>query len=232
MVEEGEKKDQIDFHAEVEKFKKMDPSKIGAQYDEVADKYEAYLEFMGYPDPEHVVTHIRDVCKIPKDALINDFGMGTGLVGDMLTKEGYTHIDGCDASEGLLEIARKKGTYKEAKYFYLVNDPLPAEWVGKYDVVCSAGLMTHDHIGAETIDEKIKALRPGGPGIFIFTTRVDYMDSQGYQKRLDDLVAEGKIEFVHSSTFTRYYNSKKEDAKDPRFLPAEVGCYTYRVKWA
>jgi len=91
----------------------MDKSKVGQQYDEVADKYEGYLEFMGYPDPEHVVKSIKETCKIPTDAFINDFGMGTGLVGDLLIKDGYTNIDGCDASQGLLDIAKKRGNYKD-----------------------------------------------------------------------------------------------------------------------
>jgi len=45
------------------------------------------------------------------------------------------------------------------------------------------------------------------------------------------LIAAKKLEFVGVTTFTRYFNSNKEEAKDERFLPCDVGCYTYRALW-
>jgi len=98
-MEQG--KDEKDYTIDqdsIEQYKKMEFEKIGEQYDSVAHKYDKYLEFMGYPDPDSIVEAITKVCEIPKDALINDFGMGTGIVGDKLHALGYTHIDGCDAS--------------------------------------------------------------------------------------------------------------------------------------
>ncbi len=100
-------------HDDLYEFRKMDPEKIGEQYDSVAEKYEGYMELLGYPDPESITKAIDEVCKVPKDAKIMDMGMGTGIIGEHLTKAGYTHIDGCDASQGLLDIAKKHGFYKD-----------------------------------------------------------------------------------------------------------------------
>ncbi len=158
--------------------------------------------------------------------------MGTGLVGDLLHAKGYTHIDGCDASQGLLDIAKEKAIYKDQRFIFLVNDKLPEEWLQKYDVIVSAGLMTHDHCGPPVIDEKMKCLKPGGAGVIVFTTRPVYMESLGYQKHLDAMVEAKKIEFVDCLKFTRYYKSVEGEALDERFKPCEVGCYIYRALWA
>jgi len=131
----------------------------------------------------------------------------------------------------MLDIAIERGHYKEVKALFLLKDPLPEHWIGRYDVIVSAGLMTHDHCGPDVIDEKIKCLKPGGKGIFMFTTRPIYMDSLGYQKKLDELTAAGKIEHVTTLKFTRYYNQEGKEVKDERFKPCEVGNYVYRVKW-
>jgi predicted TPR repeat methyltransferase len=39
------------------------------------------------------------------DALVADFGCGTGLVGEAMTKLGFRNIYGIDCSEGMLQIA-------------------------------------------------------------------------------------------------------------------------------
>lgn len=174
----------------------MDSNKIDEQYDGMADKYDKYLEVLGYPDPDSVTEAIERVCQIPKDAKINDFGAGTGLIADVLAKRGYTHIDGCDASQKMLDLAKEKGIMKDMRCIYLCKQQIPEEWKGVYDVVCSAGLMTFDHCDSSVLEEKYSVLRPGGAGIIIFTLRPHYMQEFKYQEKIDAMIAEGRLEFV------------------------------------
>ena len=219
-------------HETLADFSKMDPEKIGEQYDNVAHLYEDYMEFLGYPDPDFITKSLNDVCKVPKDAKIMDMGMGTGIIGQHLINAGYFHIDGCDASQGLLDIAKKKGQYKDQRFLFLLKDPLPEEWIGQYDAVVSAGLLTHDHCGPDCLDEQYKCLKPGGAGIISFTTRPCYMEELGYQKKLDQMIADKKLEYVDCLKFTRYAKSGEHgEAQDERFKPAEVGTYIYRAIW-
>ena len=120
MVEEQKPEvSQDQLHKEIEMYKHMDNQKIDEQYDGMADRYDKYLEVLGYPDPDSITEAIHDVCKVPVDAKINDFGCGTGLIADVLAKKGYTHIDGCDASPGMLELAKEKGIMKDMRCIYL-----------------------------------------------------------------------------------------------------------------
>ena len=222
---------QKEIHEDIIKYKAMDTDKIDQQYDEVADRYDQYAETLGYPEPEKVADAIERVCEIPKDAKINDFGAGTGLVADSLAKRGYTHIDGCDASQKMLDVAKEKGIMKDIRCMFLCKQEIPEEWKGVYDVVCSVGLMTFDHCHASVLEEKYSVLRPGGAGIIIFTTRPKYMQELKYQEKIDEMTAEGRLEFIEALPFTRYYKSDVSEAKDSRFKPVEGNCYIYRAKW-
>ena len=187
MVEENQgnqQADQTEVHGYIEKFKHMDKDKIDEQYDSMAEKYDAYLEVLGYPDPDSVTEAIETVCKIAKDAKIQDFGAGTGLIADRLAAKGYTHIDGCDASQKMLDLAKEKGIMKDIRCVYLCRDEVPDEWKGQYDVVCSAGLMTFDHCNASVLEEKYSVLKPGGAGIIVFTTRPEYMETHKYNQKI------------------------------------------------
>ena len=130
MVEEHKGADQATIHNYIEQFKHMDKDAIGDQYDAMAAKYDAYLDQLGYPDPDSITEAIHDVCEVPKDAKINDFGCGTGLIADVLSKKGYTHIDGCDASQKMLDLANEKGIMKDVRAIYLCKQQIPEEWKG------------------------------------------------------------------------------------------------------
>jgi len=177
------------------------------------------ITFLGYPDPETVTNCIKDTCKVPMDAKINDFGCGSGLLGKELKKAGYTNVDGCDASNGMLKIAKELEFYKDLRQLYLCKDEIPKEWLKQYDVVCSAGLMTTDHCDHRVIHEKMSCLKPDGLGYILFTTRDGNMEKCGYKKCLDELIEQKKLVYIETKTFTRYYNSNPEQCKDERFKP-------------
>ena len=69
-----------------------------------------------------------------------------------MKQHGYQFIDGSDASPLMLEKCKQTGAYRDLKCMYLVQEPLPTEFVDKYDCVFSVGLMTHGHAGPGVID--------------------------------------------------------------------------------
>lgn len=91
--------------------------------------------------------------------------------------------------------------------------------------------MTFDHCNASVMEEKYSVLRPGGAGIICFTTRPHYMQTHKYEEKINEMIAEGRLEFVKQLTFTRYYKSDVNQAKEERFKPTEVGTFIYRAKW-
>jgi predicted TPR repeat methyltransferase len=84
----------------------------------VASNYDLIMSSMGHPDP--VIS--AQICKdLNPDAKIFDLGCGTGLVGDELIKLGFKkeQIWGCDASQGMLDVAAKKDSYSELRKMFL-----------------------------------------------------------------------------------------------------------------
>ena len=226
------KENQEDVQKRFEKYGtgKNDSKHVDAMYDECAHHYEQDLMILGYDD--HIGTaDAVEKAGIPKDALINDFGCGTGLIGDELVKRGYAPIDGCDASEKMLDICKTKGTYKDVRQLYLCKQQIPEEWKGKYDCIVSAGLMTFDHCDSSVLEEKYSCLRKDGPGIIIFTMRPHYMDTHGYGEYLKKMEADGRIEPAGHVEFMRYYKSDENQVKDERFKPTKVFAFIYKAKW-
>ena len=209
----------------------MSGDKMKAAYKEMAYDYDRMAEDLGYPDPEWVANCLMNICKLPKDAWIHDFGCGSGLVGHFMKPHGYRNMDGSDASPEMLIEARKKGVYGDCRELFLTEQPMPKEWIGKYDAAVSAGLLTYDHCGPKAFDEKLAALRPGGLGWIVFTTREQYMSAVGFQQKLDELVRRKKIKFVAKIVFTRYDKVDPSKAAEERNKPTEVGCYVYRAIW-
>ena len=77
-------------------------AEIEAHYDKFDSDYDNIIAGINYND--HV--HVRDMLRaydFKKDMRIIDFGCGTGALGVVLKPEGYTNIDGCDASQKLLD---------------------------------------------------------------------------------------------------------------------------------
>lgn len=84
----------------------------------------------------------EDGLEISKDASIFDCGMGTGMIGVLLSKEGYNNIEGVDASERFLQKAINDGYYKSAEVLYVGNgvDKFPDKYKDRFDVVTASGV--------------------------------------------------------------------------------------------
>lgn len=94
-----------------------------------------------------------------RDIQILDVGCGTGIVGEHLLANGFSHFDGTDPSQEMMEHARNRGYSNLLKL--IPNEPLPAK-DKSYDATLCVGVFTHGHLGPEGFPELIRVTKPGG----------------------------------------------------------------------
>lgn len=157
---------------------------------------------------------------VPRDARVLDAGAGTGLVGEYLSKLGFTELVGVDLVAAMVERAAAKGVYKKL----LVADlddmsshfPEPA-----FDAAICVGTFTPHHAGALALDEITRVVRVGGA--LVFSARDDFLsdETNGFARALRRLEFAGVIELV-DSTAPRLYTPRVSDSVTFR-------CWAYRV---
>ena len=153
---------------------------------------------------------------LARDATLFDIGQGPGILGRLLTAKGFTNIDGADCAPHFNEAAIQSGCYKNVREMWFGKGPehLPAELVGKYDLVMGTGIFMDGHISADGFDEAHAMLKTGGH--FITSMRqYYYVDGHeyGYKERIHQLVDSGKWEIRKTWTFMRGIPG----AEDPLF---------------
>ena len=125
---------------------------------------------------------------VAKDSRVLDAGAGTGLVGQLLSREGYAQIAAMDLSLGMLEEARKKKVYQEFHQM-VMGEPLGFD-TDSFDAVVSVGVLTVGHAPASSLDELVRITRPGGH--VVFSLRPDIYESGGFKDKQAELETVGK----------------------------------------
>ncbi|MGB3555424.1 MAG: methyltransferase domain-containing protein, partial [Jannaschia sp.] len=88
-----------------------DSAETQALYDDWAKRYDADMDASGMVGTLRLAEMLARV--LPnRDALVWDFGCGTGLGGAAMAEAGFTNLEGTDISSGMLEQARAKGIYR------------------------------------------------------------------------------------------------------------------------
>lgn len=123
------------------------------------------------------------------DAVILDAGAGTGLVGQNLAKRGFTMIDGLDLSQDMLDVAMRKGVYRDLMIADLTAR-LPIG-DGAYQIVTSCGTFTHAHVGPAAFDELVRITAPGG--LFAPSINAALYEEAGFAAKIADLIASGLV---------------------------------------
>lgn len=96
-----------------------------------------------------------------KDSRIIDIGAGTGNVGSLLKNYGYNNIDGLDATQKMLYLAKEKNCYKNLiNAIISSNTKLPIE-DKTYDIVIMAGVLCPGHIKIDAFDEILRITKSG-----------------------------------------------------------------------
>jgi ubiquinone/menaquinone biosynthesis C-methylase UbiE len=163
---------------------------VAALYDKWAETYDAEMADAQYQHPRACVAlFARHVMR--GSAPILDAGAGTGLIGQWLQTLGYPEVEALDISEGMLEIARKKGLYT-AYHHLALGGPLPFA-DGAFAGVISSGVFTSGHVGPEGLDELLRICCSGGA--VVMTVKCCLWDD-GFAARVDDFVRRSVIEIA------------------------------------
>jgi len=175
-------------------YSSSDNKELEERYDQWAKDYDTDLdEGFGYLGPQRAVEFFARL--MPKTARILDAGAGTGLVGELLSRQGYNNLVAMDLSAGMLEEARKKNAYREFHQM-MMGEPLNYS-TDSFDAVISVGVLTVGHAPASSFDELIRITRPGG--YIVFSLRPDVYRDSGFKEKQDALESEGKWKLVKIS---------------------------------
>ncbi|MCG6857774.1 MAG: methyltransferase domain-containing protein [Salaquimonas sp.] len=173
-------------------YEERDAQEMRAFYDRWSEVYDEELSENEYQQPlrcaQALAANLGDL-----SARVLDVGCGTGLSGIALADAGYSHIDGCDFSPGMLEKAFKTGIYSKLFRADLNTPPLDAR-DGEYGAIAAVGVFSFGHIMPDAVDELLRIAAPGAPVVIGLN---DHFFSKGtLSAKLDTLTTEGKIERI------------------------------------
>ncbi len=175
-------------------YSSRDNRQLAERYDQWAKDYDTDLdEEFGWLGPQRAVELFAR--HVPKDARVLDAGAGTGLVGELLARQGYNDLVAMDLSKGMLEEARKRNAYREFHQM-VMGEPLDYA-TDSFDAVISVGVLTVGHAPASSFDELVRIIRPGGH--IVFSLRPDVYRDNGFKEEQDSLEAAGKWRLVEAS---------------------------------
>lgn len=171
------------------------PEKIKAHYDAWAEHYDKELvDQHSYIMPIRAATAVAANCE-DQTAHILDVGCGTGLSGKALRDNGFTNLDGCDLSPGMLAKAAELNIYGRLFEADLTKPPLDAN-DERYDVVTVVGAFSFGHIPVNAMDDLLRVVKSGG--LFLITTNDHYYDEGTIQPKLDQLVSDDHVSMILS----------------------------------
>ena len=151
------------------------------------DKYNQDMIDWEYSGPREVVTAFLPHAS-NKGIKILDAGCGSGLVGEELSKEGYSIIHGADIAAKLMN-SIPAGIYQELHNIDL-NKPINFT-DDFFDAVLCVGTFTFGHVKARALSEFTRIVKSGG--IIGFTINEGVFLDHGFKSELDHLVIQKKI---------------------------------------
>ena len=159
-------------------------------YDDWADSYDDDLDANSYKTPGRIAEALKQC--LPSDQAnprILDWACGTGLSGAALSEAGFTRMDGCDISEGMLVHAREKKLYNKLFTTPLgVPDP---SMFSDYDVVTAVGAVSVGAAPPECLPAILDGLPSGGRLAVSFNALT--LKDKAYMDTLDQVVARPDI---------------------------------------
>ena len=115
-----------------------------------------------------------------------DFGCGTGLAGVALARLAVGPIDGADLSSEMLDVARRKGVYRDL----IAGDVMARLDIpnGSYQGIISSGTFTHGHVGPDALNELLRIAAPGAQ--FALSINGAHFEAAGFRAKFRDLKAQ------------------------------------------
>ncbi len=144
-------------------------------------------------------------------ARVLDAGCGTGAAGEALAALGFRDVVGLDLSPEMLERARAKGVYRETRVADL-GLPVDAYPESTFDAAVLVGVFSYGQAPAETLDEIVRLVRPGG--VVALTMRTDFheQDAMGVRSRAEALERAGAWNLLERTEPQPYLPGKDPDA--------------------
>ena len=145
-------------------------------------------------------------------------------MGKLLNAEGYTNIEGADASQTFVDTSNASGWYTSChvRWFGMGVEALAPAMLGKYDLVMATGVFLEGHIPPSGFDDAHAMMKTGG--YFVTSLRLSEWENSGYKAKIDEFVAAGKVELIKTWGFMRGLKG----AEDPMF--AEMPSLMFAVK--
>ncbi|XP_061195921.1 methyltransferase-like protein 27 [Saccostrea echinata] len=136
---------------------------LNAAYDDVSRDYDQVVLDNGYKAPKSCTDAVTKLYPEAERAqkTILDIGAGTGLLADEMQKKGFKIFDALDPSQGMLDIAKEKGVYRNYICEAVGKEPLNIP-SNSYDIVTVVGSHIANHIESEALIEIIRLVKPGG----------------------------------------------------------------------
>ncbi len=161
------------------------------RYDAWAGNYDEDVAGYGYKIPGIVAGFVGRYLK-PADGQLLDAGAGTGVMGEVLALLGYNELVAIDLSTGMLEVARKKGVYRDTRQMVMgehLDFPDNA-----FAGTTAVGVLSVAHAPPESFAELIRCTKPGG--CIIFSVRAD---TQGFKEVQDGLECNNKWSLLETA---------------------------------
>lgn len=165
-----------------------------ATYDNWAENYERDLCAMGYRLPA-LTAGVFARFVPPDTGPILDAGCGGGLQAEPLAQMGYGPLIGLDLSEGMLQVARRKGIYAELHQGALGRRLDFSD--GSMQAVLCIGTITPNHAPPESFEGLIRVAALGA--LIIFSLRDDVAQDPAYPEAVARLEKSGAWKEVWSS---------------------------------
>ena len=184
---------------EMERHTKFDAGQEKSHFNTISVNYDQVMKTVGYPDPQLIAACAQKIAAekmiARSEALVADFGCGTGLVGEALDQHGFTKVFGIDCSEGMLKIADEKKLYLALTQLQLGGEDFletfPNHLKNKFDFVTAGGLIEASNYDDKILQQMLFSLKNGG--YLIFSAQYSYIGNFEYHETLLQLEKAGRI---------------------------------------
>jgi predicted TPR repeat methyltransferase len=167
---------------------------VAKGYDRWAETYDQDMGASGYRHPTICLALISRYIKTDHAAIL-DAGAGTGLIGEWLRIIGYRELVALDASDGMLEVARRKGVYDELHQGFM-GQTLPFD-DDRFTGAVSAGVFTLGHVGPEGLNDLLRVVRRGG--FIVLTVKDRLLAETDFRQHVDKLCGDGYCRLVEET---------------------------------
>jgi predicted TPR repeat methyltransferase len=198
-------------------YKAKDGKEAAELYDSWAEDYERSVASWGYTTPA-VAAGLLGRYVEPRTATVLDAGAGTGITGEILALLGYGDLVGIDVSGNMLELARRKGAYKDLRQMELGRQlDLPSD---AFAAVIATGVFAAGHAPPESFEELIRVTKAGGH--VIFSVRTDVYLEGGFKEKQEAYEREERWELIEMTAPFAHLRFEDPELK--------VQVFVYRVR--